>query len=246
MSIECVKDGQEIEMLKKSVATRKAVLQKSLSCFANLKSNQKAAIIKDIADTKERSHNKHQTLMHSRRVLIAELVSLFDLKRINGPQDYHFEVRENGVAVLAKENDIIQVINGSADDEAEYSIAGMTLPKKGNFQKYPMEDINTTVGYVIHMLQLTAYYLGVKLPYRLLRDKGSFPYATGSFSGMAGGRRPLHLDGTNVDTFTKGLAMLNYDIAYLCRTQGVDIAFHKVPNTLQNLYLCCNAAGLGR
>jgi len=50
-----------------------------------------------------------------------------------------------------------------------------------------MEDINTTVGYVIHMLQLTAYYLGVKLPYRLLRDKGSFPYATGSFSGMAGG-----------------------------------------------------------
>ena len=121
-------------MLKKSIATRKAVLQKSLSCFANLKSNQKAAIIKDITDTKERSHNKHQMLMHSRRVLIAELVSLFDLKRINGPQDHYSEVRENGAAVLAKESDIIRTINGNSDDEAEYSIAGMTLPKKGNFQ----------------------------------------------------------------------------------------------------------------
>ncbi|GES74180.1 hypothetical protein RCL_jg4569.t1 [Rhizophagus clarus] len=42
------------------------------------------------------------------------------------------------------------------------------------------------------------------------------------------------------------MAMLNYNIAYLCHTQGIEIPYHKVPHTLHNLSLCCSAPNLGR
>ena len=40
--------------------------------------------------------------------------------------------------------------------------------------------------------------------------------------------------------------MLNYNVAYLCHTQGIEIPYHKVPHTLHNLFLCCYASNLGR
>ncbi|KAJ3117575.1 hypothetical protein HK100_000796 [Physocladia obscura] len=46
--------------------------------------------------------------------------------------------------------------------------------------------------------------------------------------------------------FTIGLAMLNYDIVYLCWTQGVSIPLHQAANTLENLAACCRAPKLGR
>lgn len=46
--------------------------------------------------------------------------------------------------------------------------------------------------------------------------------------------------------FTVGLAHLNYNIAYLCHSQGVHITLAKAPNTLENLLACCNSPNLGR
>ncbi|KAI8800366.1 UV radiation resistance protein and autophagy-related subunit 14-domain-containing protein [Cladochytrium replicatum] len=57
---------------------------------------------------------------------------------------------------------------------------------------------------------------------------------------------PLYLADSNIDQFTIGLAMLNYDIAYLCWTQGVQVPFVRMANTLENLARCCQSPQLGR
>jgi hypothetical protein len=45
----------------------------------------------------------------------------------------------------------------------------------------------------------------------------------------------------NYHKFVEGMAMLNYNIAYLCHTQGIEIPLnHKVTHTMQNLVACLN------
>ncbi|CAG8594195.1 8577_t:CDS:2 [Acaulospora morrowiae] len=226
---EIGRDRQEIDILKRNLRTRRQVLQESLAYFKKFKSHQEALVVKDMENTKERWCHVHQVLTHSRKVLIAELVSLFDLKRISDPSSHNNAPKDGKVI----------------DDDGEYAIAGMTLPKKADFVRYSHENINAAVGHVIHMLGLVAHYLGVKLPFMVV-NRGSKSYTKGSVPGIPISKMPLVLNDRNLERFTVGMAMLNYDIAYLCHTQGVEIASHKVPHTLQNLYLCCQAPNLGR
>ncbi|CAG8724059.1 4712_t:CDS:2, partial [Ambispora leptoticha] len=79
---EIGRDRQEIELLRKELQTRRQVLQESLAYSKKFQSHQKSSITKDIANTKERWRHVHTVLIHSRKVLIAELVSLFDFKKI--------------------------------------------------------------------------------------------------------------------------------------------------------------------
>ncbi|CAG8558085.1 5754_t:CDS:2 [Ambispora gerdemannii] len=256
---ELGRDRQEVELLRKELQTRRQVLQESLAISKKFQSHQKTSIIKDIANTKERWRHVHTVLIHSRKVLIAELVSLFDFKKITINSDSERNShKENGISINKKQpNSVDESItsNGteggggggnSTDEDVEYTIAGRALPRKGDFRACPQEEINTAVGHVIHMLGLIAHYLGVKLPFFMTRDKNSNPHAHGTLPGVQKSKRPLFLTDQNLEYFTYGMAMLNYNIAYLCHSQGVDIPFNKVPYTLQNLYLCCNSVNLGR
>lgn len=56
---------------------------------------------------------------------------------------------------------------------------------------------------------------------------------------------PLFLDDKNFRRFTIGMAMLNYNIAYLCYTQGVEIPLSRVTNALQALMECCRSPRIG-
>lgn len=59
-------------------------------------------------------------------------------------------------------------------------------------------------------------------------------------------KMPLFLeDDKNFRRFLIGVSMLNYNIAYLCFTQGIHVPLSQVANTLQNLMACCKAPGLG-
>lgn len=59
-------------------------------------------------------------------------------------------------------------------------------------------------------------------------------------------KMPLFLeDDKNFRRFLIGVSMLNYNIVYLCFTQGIHIPLSQVANTLQNLMAGCNAPGLG-
>ncbi|CAB5306568.1 unnamed protein product [Rhizophagus irregularis] len=241
---EIIRDRQEIDLRKKNLQARKQVLLDSRAYFKKFKSHQKIVITKDIDNIKEKWRNVHQVLIQSRKVLISELVSIFDLKKLNDYETKYYQ--NNGILSGGSISKLISSPNGKVDDDSEYSIAGRSLPKKSDFTRYPFEDINTAVGHVIHLLGLIAHYLGVKLPFTLV-NKGSNSYAEGSLNEIAGSKRPpLFLTAENLESFTVGMAMLNYNIAYLCHTQGIEIPYHKVPHTLHNLFHCCNAPNLGR
>ncbi|KAJ1334582.1 hypothetical protein BSLG_007737 [Batrachochytrium salamandrivorans] len=60
------------------------------------------------------------------------------------------------------------------------------------------------------------------------------------------GIRPLYSNESNTEAFVTGLALLNYDIAYMCYTQGIDIPFKRTVYLLENLAACCQALELGK
>ncbi|KAG0266382.1 hypothetical protein DFQ27_009823 [Actinomortierella ambigua] len=129
------------------------------------------------------------------------------------------------------------------DSWNEYLIVGRPLPT-GYFENYDRDEINTSIGNVIHMSTLIACYLGVKLPF--LTYLRSFVYHIHPSLSASSRRTPLNLSETNLESFAMGLAMLNYNIAYLCYSQGVTISLKKAPNTLENLLACCQSPDLGK
>ena len=99
----------------------------SRAYFKKFKSHQKTVITKDIDNIKEKWRNVHQVLIQYRRVLISELVSIFDLKKLN---DYETKYHQNN-GILSDVG--MPSSNGKNDDDFEYSIAGRSLPKKADF-----------------------------------------------------------------------------------------------------------------
>jgi len=93
-------------------------------------------------------------------------------------------------------------------------------------------------------MTLVACYLGIKLPYDTF-TRQSQNYIQAAFT--AGSKRtPLFLSEKNLYQFAAGLGYLNYNIAYLCHSQGVHITLANATNTLENLLACCKAPNLGR
>ena len=104
-------------------------MSNSHAYFKKFKSHQKTIITKEIDNIKEKWRNVHQVLIQSRKVLINELVSIFDLKKLN---DYELRRQNNGTLSGNGINNSIPS-NGKIDDNFEYSIAGRTLSKKADF-----------------------------------------------------------------------------------------------------------------
>ncbi|KAJ3217003.1 hypothetical protein HDU67_008648 [Dinochytrium kinnereticum] len=107
------------------------------------------------------------------------------------------------------------------------------------------------MGHIIQLTILMTHYLGVRVPFELVNKgaksvaKGNsdcLPRIEGFSSGYEFSQMPLYLTDSNIDAFTAGLAMLNFDIAFICYSQGVIIPIHNIPNTLENLALCCRAS----
>ncbi|KAI8616447.1 UV radiation resistance protein/autophagy-related protein 14, partial [Chytriomyces sp. MP71] len=114
---------------------------------------------------------------------------------------------------------------------------------------YPREKFNAALGHIAHMTVVMCHYLGVSLPFQIVYGGSKSHISPGFFDAKASKQAnrslmPLYLD-SNLDIFTVGLVMLNYDILYLCWTQGVLIPLHQAANTLENLAACCRASKLG-
>ncbi|CAO3651012.1 unnamed protein product [Cunninghamella echinulata] len=128
-------------------------------------------------------------------------------------------------------------------------ICGVTLPTRLiDVSRYPKDELNSAIGYTTQMLELIVSYLGIKLPFTIFRKDlrlyiRSIPH---SRLYQSQSKMPLFLDDDkNFRKFLIGISMLNYDIAYLCYTQGVDIPLSQVANALQNILACCNSPQLG-
>jgi len=90
------------------------------------------------------------------------------------------------------------------------------------------------------MVNLTASTVGVTLPY----ESSYF----GSHSTIHVSRLPLFVEehSTNMRDFTLALQLLNYNVAYLCYTQGVDVNPGQLPQTFLNMFRCLNSPHLGK
>ncbi|CAO3590941.1 unnamed protein product [Absidia cylindrospora] len=140
-------------------------------------------------------------------------------------------------------------VSEKAQSYEDLYICGVTLPARLiDVSRYPKDELNSAIGYTSQMLDLIVRYLGIKLPFCLFR-KDIYTYIRSiphSRLYQNQSKMPLFLENDkNFRRFLIGISMLNYNIVYLCYTQGVHIPLSQVANTLQNLLACCNAPGLG-
>ncbi|RCH88523.1 hypothetical protein CU098_004398 [Rhizopus stolonifer] len=186
----------------------------------------------------------------TRRILVKEVTSLFELKPgvVEESQALQSPLApQSSVELPPFSQPTVMPMEGKDD----LYICGVTLPTRLiDVSKYPKEELNAPIGLVIHMLGLVVRYLGIKLPFMIFQ-KGiqhyirMIPPNTQIWSSTR--KFPLFLeeDDKNFKRFVVGMAMLNYNLAYLCHTQGVKIPVSQVVNTLQSLMACCRAPGLG-
>ncbi|KAF9921487.1 hypothetical protein FBU30_008462 [Linnemannia zychae] len=264
---ELEQDRQKLMRLRSSLNQRRETLKLSMARFQVAKMNGPPAIANSVNRITDHWASVHQKLGHSRRVLVAEVVTLFDLKNvperrrvststsITTTPDMNQSMHSNastltGVASStaarqsAKKSTKLRVRDYLEEDSwNEFLIVGRALPT-GYFENHDRDEINTTIENVIHMTRLVACYLGVKLPFETFLKKSQYYIHAAMTAGAK--RAPLYLTEDNLIAFTVGLAHLNYNIAYLCHSQGVHIPLAKAPNTLENLLACCNSPNLGR
>ncbi|KAG0291708.1 hypothetical protein BGZ96_004917 [Linnemannia gamsii] len=270
---ELEQDRQQLMRLRSSLNQRKETLKLSMARFQVAKMNGPPAITNSVNRITEHWASVHQKLGHSRRVLVAEVVTLFDLKNVperrratvtstptttistGGTSDLSQSILSNTSTLTGgttststrnstKKSTKLRVRDYLEEDSwNEFLIVGRPLPT-GYFENYDRDEINTTIENVIHMTRLVACYLGVKLPFETFLKKSQYYIHAAMTAGAK--RAPLYLTEGNLMPFTVGLAHLNYNIAYLCHSQGVHITLAKAPNTLENLLACCNSPNLGR
>ncbi|KAG0046128.1 hypothetical protein BGZ83_008668 [Gryganskiella cystojenkinii] len=269
LRVDLEHDQQNLTRLRTTLNQRKETLKLSKARFEVAKMNGPPAIKRSISKTEERWASGHEKLGHSRRVLVAELVTLFDLKCVPERRRHSptFDLDQSILSTSTALSGTTAVSGTSTtnnnksssgrsrstklrvrdyleeDSWNEYLIVGRPLPT-GYFENYDRDEINTTIENVIHMMTLVACYLGIKLPYDTHTRQSQY-YIQAAFT--AGSKRaPLFLNEKNIDQFAAGLGYLNYNIAYLCHSQGVHITLANASNTLENLLACCQAPNLGR
>ncbi|KAI8373151.1 UV radiation resistance protein and autophagy-related subunit 14-domain-containing protein [Radiomyces spectabilis] len=165
----------------------------------------------------------HKSTVATRRVLVNEVVSLFDVKQ-----------------------------GRIEDDEGEqtamyHSICNLKLPSRPvDLTRCAKEPINAAVELIVHALLLFVRYLGIKLPFRLFYQQAHLYVRPSTIWKYAKEKMPLFLDDDrDYRKFILGVAMLNYNLAYLCHLQGVVVSMEQLADTLSLLSLCCRAPRLG-
>ncbi|CAO3643928.1 unnamed protein product [Mucor hiemalis] len=244
---ECVKKRQRIQKLHSQIRDKKRLLEESLkrkAQFDNYHPDNNPAL--------KAWQRTHKMTVGTRRILVKEITSLFELKRgvieepetpvtPSQPQLQQQQQQQEDAPAFGKLS--MQMEESGIED---LYICGVTLPTRLiDVTKYPKEELNAPIGLVIHMLGLIVRYLGIKLPFEIIR-RGVRPYIRAPNKQHIR-KFPLFLeeDDKNFKKFIHGMAMLNYSIVYICHTQGVKIPVNQSANTLQGLMAISRATGLG-
>jgi hypothetical protein len=224
--IETVKSDLEslashIEETKRTNKKRRDDLQRRMTGLKEMRERLKSQHQNGLSERFERYVQVNQGLRHARKRLISDLVSIFSLRRLKKDADLE-----------------------------DFRIVNVTFPVGGDFWNYSPDECNTGVSYIIQMTKQSAEYLGVRLPFEM-EFEGLKSYARASYPDtLDTGQMPLQLVPTsnqgNGDLFLIGFSMLNYNVAYLCFTQGIRIHSNDVSNTLKNLYLALSSPHLAR
>ncbi|KAG2233141.1 hypothetical protein INT48_001634 [Thamnidium elegans] len=220
-SLSCITKKMHIQQLKNQIRDKRKLLEESLKRKSQFDGHHpdNNLVLKNWQRT-------HKMTVGTRRILVKETMSLFELKP--------------GVIEEAESTSFLH------EGKEDLYICGVTLPTRLiDVSKCPKEELNAPIGLVIHMLGLIVRYLGIKLPFEIIR-RGIKPYIRAPNKQHVR-KFPLFLeeDDKNFKKFIHGMSMLNYNIVYICHTQGVKIPSTDIANTLQCLMSICSAPKLG-
>ncbi|KAF8475562.1 UV radiation resistance protein and autophagy-related subunit 14-domain-containing protein [Kalaharituber pfeilii] len=137
----------------------------------------------------------------------------------------------------------------------EYFIGGNSIPSFQDLAVHPPILTTTTFGHLCNLLMLISDYCGIKLPYEIV-----LPGKHSQYPSIKTPNNPLsrlvHLDSPLTDLFREnsndytlfleGASMLAYNIAWLCLTQGMEIAnVEEAMHPGKNLYTLLIGGGHG-
>lgn len=267
MRMELDRDKGRIASMKQNLLLRRAALSKAKSILSRDRANLSASSKRQIEETQKRFAATSEILTQSRRLLIRELVSVFRLRKVQRSgqnllsRDKNAGEVVDATSLFGNESGGGSVATPSMEiakrlfyeEPQEYKLINVGFSAYGDYLAYPREKFNAGLGHAVHITIIMSHYLGVTLPFQIVY-RGSKSVAkpgiislTGLLdkSAMVPNQLPLYLTDTNAETFGIGLAMLNYNVSFMCHSQGVEIPIHQVPNTLENIAQCCRAANLG-
>ncbi|KAI8382471.1 UV radiation resistance protein and autophagy-related subunit 14-domain-containing protein [Blakeslea trispora] len=236
---ECSQKRQQLKELQRQLKERKTRLEEAQK-RASL--NQKKS---QVQSTMKSWQKIHKMTVGTRRILVNEVSSLFELKPgVVEEVEHQAPTMTSSIELPPFSQPTAVPIEGKDD----LYICGVTLSTRLiDVSKYRKEELNAPIGLVVHMLNLIIRYLGIKLPFMIFQKGVQYyirmiPLNPQKWSSAK--KFPLFLD-KNFKRFVVGMAMLNYNLAYLCHTQGVEIPLSQIANTLQSLMACCRSPHLG-
>ncbi|RKF56286.1 UV radiation resistance-associated gene protein [Erysiphe neolycopersici] len=121
-----------------------------------------------------------------------------------------------------------------------FTICGLPLPNSF-FDDSDEETVSAALGYVAHIVDLLQYYLSIPLPYPI-SPYGSRAIIKDFISIIQDKQRtfPLYIKGAVRFRFDYGVFLLNKNIEWLAKRQGLKIIDirHTLPNLKYLLYIC--------
>ncbi|KAI9000022.1 UV radiation resistance protein and autophagy-related subunit 14-domain-containing protein [Gaertneriomyces semiglobifer] len=252
---------KELEHLQATLSLRHASIYSATQSMTASNTSVYQSLVTDTQATHQQHMQTLALLSRARILVIRAVASIFRLRTIprRAPRpimiaggariaDSVMFGRQNTSqgSISASTPNIMTARDREGEAPLECRIANVGFPLFGYYMNYPKEKFNAALGHIVHMTILFSHYLDVQLPFRVcLRGNKSYAEAHYLDSGPDGNREmPLYLTDSNTEVFVYALAMLNYDIAYLCWTVGVDVQLHKVVNTLENLLKCCQTTAI--
>ncbi|TQS37964.1 hypothetical protein Golomagni_01540 [Golovinomyces magnicellulatus] len=145
---------------------------------------------------------------------------------------------------ICEELQLIYPIDPVAYKPLIFTICGLKLPNSG-FDDADEEVISAALGYVAQVVDMLQYYLSVPLPYPI-SPYGSRAVIQDFISYLHDKQRifPLCMKGTVRFRFEYGVFLLNKNIEWLAKSQGLKIIdiCQTLPNLKYLLYICCAAS----
>ncbi|KAJ3154229.1 hypothetical protein HDU89_008296 [Geranomyces variabilis] len=237
-----------LEDLRRTLDLQRAKIDRARSDLARERISATESIREKAMAARAARKQTADVLAQSRRLLVRELLSIFKLRKVQRrfPKGVVTTATAAATPPASPVRGLHAEIKMAPGGIVEYRIVNVSLPGFSYGMNVPRERFNAAIGHTVHLCVLLFHYLHISMPF-LLASCGDRSYARARHEDDSEvSRRPLYLTDSNADGFIVGLAMLNYNVAFLCHSQGVLIPIYDVPNTLENLVACCQAPDLGR
>ncbi|KAJ3172331.1 hypothetical protein HDU87_007926 [Geranomyces variabilis] len=237
-----------LQDLRRTLDLERTKLDRAQSELARERISATDSMREKITAARAARKQTEDVLAQSRRLLVRELLSIFKLRKVQRrfPKGAVTTVTAAATPPASPVRGLHAEMKMAPGGIVEYRIVNVPLPVFSYGMNVPRERFNAAIGHTVHLCVLLFHYLHISMPY-LLASCGDRSYARARHEDDSeASRRPLYLTDSNADAFIVGLAMLNYNVAFLCHSQGVLIPIYDVPNTLENLVACCQAPDLGR